>query len=149
MHPGGVRSDTHLLYFEKSANLKHPNADYVHIRKFADADKNLIHIIHIEIFSKNGHFFGPKMGQHCSVFNSDFPKYHYCSSLLVLSILRNENRSPESRYFGQKNYLFTIRCGCCASMRIWCASMRFGKYRHMAIPSFYCFLLCEGWWLTV
>ena len=25
MHPGGVRSDTHLFYFEKSANLKHPN----------------------------------------------------------------------------------------------------------------------------
>ena len=25
MHPGGVRSDTHLFYFEKSANLKHPS----------------------------------------------------------------------------------------------------------------------------
>ena len=25
MHPGGIRSDTHLFYFEKSANLKHPN----------------------------------------------------------------------------------------------------------------------------
>ena len=24
MHPGGVRSDTHLFYFENSANLKHP-----------------------------------------------------------------------------------------------------------------------------
>ena len=28
MHPGGIRSDTHLFYFEKSANLKHPS---VHI----------------------------------------------------------------------------------------------------------------------
>ena len=27
MHPGGVRSDTHLFYFEKSANLKHPSDD--------------------------------------------------------------------------------------------------------------------------
>ena len=25
MHPGGVRSATHLFDFEKSANLKHPN----------------------------------------------------------------------------------------------------------------------------
>ena len=25
MHPGGIRSDTQLFYFEKSANLKHPN----------------------------------------------------------------------------------------------------------------------------
>ena len=24
MHPGGVRNDTQLFYFEKSANLKHP-----------------------------------------------------------------------------------------------------------------------------
>ena len=26
MHPGGVRSAMHLFNFEKSANLKHPNA---------------------------------------------------------------------------------------------------------------------------
>ena len=25
MHPGGIRCDTHLFYFEKSANLKHPS----------------------------------------------------------------------------------------------------------------------------
>ena len=31
MHPGGIRSDTHLFYFEKSANLKHPS---VHIELF-------------------------------------------------------------------------------------------------------------------
>ena len=29
MHPGGVRNDTHLFYFEKSANLKHPNVQAV------------------------------------------------------------------------------------------------------------------------
>ena len=32
----------------------------------------------------------PKIGQPGSVFNSECPKYHYCSSHLVLSILRNE-----------------------------------------------------------
>ena len=29
MHPGGVRNDTHLFYFEKSANLKHPTGGEV------------------------------------------------------------------------------------------------------------------------
>ena len=32
------------------------HADYAHIRDYADADENIIHIIHISIFSKNGNF---------------------------------------------------------------------------------------------
>ena len=28
------------------------HADFAHIRKYADADENLIHIIHIQIFAK-------------------------------------------------------------------------------------------------
>ena len=32
------------------------HADYAHIRKYAYADENLIHIIHIWIFAKNGNF---------------------------------------------------------------------------------------------
>ena len=58
-------------------------------------------------------YFGPKMGQPGSVFNSECPKYYYCSALLVLSILR-----PESLIF---YYLMRL--------------MHSGKYRCMAIPS--------------
>ena len=58
-------------------------------------------------------YFGPKMGQPGSVFNSECPKYYYCSALLVLSILR-----PESLIF---YYLMRL--------------MHIGKYRCMAIPS--------------
>ena len=36
------------------------HADYAHIREYADADENLIHIIHIMFFAKNGHFLGLK-----------------------------------------------------------------------------------------
>ena len=36
------------------------HADYSHMRKYADADENLIHIIHIWIFAKNGNFLGQK-----------------------------------------------------------------------------------------
>ena len=32
------------------------HADFGHIREFADADDNLIHINHIEILAKNGNF---------------------------------------------------------------------------------------------
>ena len=34
MHPGGVRSDTHLFYFEKSANLKHPIVHTLYFQVF-------------------------------------------------------------------------------------------------------------------
>ena len=34
------------------------HSDYMHMREYAeeDADENLIHINHIEILAKNGHF---------------------------------------------------------------------------------------------
>ena len=73
------------------------HADYAQMREYADADGNLIHIIHIYMYMclyinicQKWQIFGPKMGQPRSVFNSECPKYHHCSSHLVLSILRNE-----------------------------------------------------------
>ena len=37
------------------------HADYAHICEYADADENLIHIIHIYIYAKNGHVLGQKL----------------------------------------------------------------------------------------
>ena len=54
------------------------HADYAHYP----------HYPHINIYQK-WQFFGPKMDQPGSVFNSECPKYPYCSSHLVLTILRN------------------------------------------------------------
>ena len=65
------------------------HADCAHIREYADADENLIHTIHIVKFAKNTNFLGQKWVQPGSVISSEFPKYHYRSFLLVLSILRN------------------------------------------------------------
>ena len=63
------------------------HADYA---EYADADeKSHPHYPHINICQK-WQLFGTKMNQPGSVFNSECPKYHYCSSHLVLSILRNE-----------------------------------------------------------
>ena len=69
------------------------HADYTHMRGNARICrcgwKSHPHYPHRNICQK-WQFFGPKMGQPGSVFNSECPKYHYCSSHLVLSILRNE-----------------------------------------------------------
>ena len=55
------------------------HANYALIRKYVDADENLIHI---SILAKIV-IFGPNMGQLGSVFNFE------CSSGLVSSILKN------------------------------------------------------------
>ena len=98
--------------------------------------ENLIHIIHIWIFAKNGNFLGQKW-----------------VSLALFSILSAQNiiivhtswfypssgmkiKSPKSQNFGQEKMIFFYYwCGLCALMRIWCASMRISKNRRMASPS--------------
>ena len=47
------------------------------------------HYPHVNICQK-WQLFGSKMGHPGSVFNSECPKYQYCSSHLVLSLLRNK-----------------------------------------------------------
>ena len=37
------------------------HADYAHIPEYADADENLINIMHIEIYAKNGNFYPKKV----------------------------------------------------------------------------------------
>ena len=59
------------------------DADYAHIHEFADTDENLIHNIHVELFAKRLHFFGPEVGQLIIIVHS----------FLILSIFRNT--SPE------------------------------------------------------
>ena len=98
--------------------------------------ENLIHIIHIWIFAKNGNFLGQKW-----------------VSLALFSILSAQNiiivhtswfypssgmkiKSPKSQNFGQEKMIFFYYwCGLCALMRIWCASMRISKNRRMANPN--------------
>ena len=98
--------------------------------------ENLIHIIHIWIFAKNGNFLGQKW-----------------VSLALFSILSAQNiiivhtswfypssgmkiKSPKSQNFGQEKMIFFYYwCGLCALMRIWCASMRISKNRRMASPN--------------
>ena len=107
--------------------------------------ENLIHIIHIWIFAKNGNFLGQKW-----------------VSLALFSILSAQNiiivhtswfypssgmkiKSPKSQNFGQEKMIFFYYwCGLCALMRIWCASMRISKNRRMASPNIDCpQRLCE------
>ena len=69
----------------------------------ADVDENIIHIIHIWIFAKNGNFLGQKWVS-LALFSilsaqniiSVHPTWFYPSSGM-------KNKSPESQYFGQKN----------------------------------------------
>ena len=49
------------------------HADYAHMRDYTEADENLIHI---KKYLPKIAFFGPKMGQPGSVFNSEYPEYH-------------------------------------------------------------------------
>ena len=114
------------------------DADYAHMRnmRMRMRIENLIHIIHIWIFAKNGNFLGQKW-----------------VSLALFSILSAQNiiivhtswfypssgmkiKSPKSQNFGQEKMIFFYYwCGLCALMRIWCASMRISKNRRMASPS--------------
>ena len=116
------------------------DADYAHMRnmRMRMRIENLIHIIHIWIFAKNGNFLGQKW-----------------VSLALFSILSAQNiiivhtswfypssgmkiKSPKSQNFGQEKMIFFYYwCGLCALMRIWCASMRISKNRRMASPSKY------------
>ena len=76
------------------------------MREYADADENLIHIIHIEIFAKNGNFLGRKWvspalfsilsAQNITIVH---PTWFYLSSGM-------KNKSPISQYFGQKIRFF-------------------------------------------
>ena len=61
----------------------------IHFSSRLDNKREKNRVGHINICQK-WQFFGPKMGQPGSVFHSECPKYYYCSSHLVLSILRNE-----------------------------------------------------------
>ena len=114
------------------------DADYAHMRnmRMRMRIENLIHIIHIWIFAKNGNFLGQKW-----------------VSLALFSILSAQNiiivhtswfypssgmkiKSPKSQNFGQEKMIFFYYwCGLCALMRIWCASMHISKNRRMASPS--------------
>ena len=74
----------------------------------ADADENLIHIIHIWIFAKNGNFLGQKWVSLAlfSILSAQniiivHPTWFYPSSGM-------KNKSPESQYFGQKKLIFFL-----------------------------------------
>ena len=146
IYPRGVRRGAALFFFWKSVFMEHPNAyakyandaDYAHMRnmRMRMRIENLIHIIHIWIFAKNGNFLGQKW-----------------VSLALFSILSAQNiiivhtswfypssgmkiKSPKSQNFGQEKMIFFYYwCGLCALMRIWCASMHISKNRRMASPS--------------
>ena len=63
---------------------------------------------HIDICQK-WQLFYQKMGQSGSVFNSKCPKCHYCSSPLVLSILRNENQESRiTKFWLRKDDFFLL-----------------------------------------
>ena len=122
------------------------DADYAHMRnmRMRMRIENLIHIIHIWIFAKNGNFLGQKW-----------------VSLALFSILSAQNiiivhtswfypssgmkiKSPKSQNFGQEKMIFFYYwCGLCALMRIWCASMRISKNRRMANPNCHSSLFCQ------
>ena len=81
------------------------------------------------------------MGQLGSVFNSECPKYHYCSYLLGLSILRNENyESKITKFWSRKDdFFFTIDAVYahrCASAAHRCASAKIGAWPTLV------FMLC-------
>ena len=110
------------------------DADYAHMRnmRMRMRIENLIHIIHIWIFAKNGNFLGQKW-----------------VSLALFSILSAQNiiivhtswfypssgmkiKSPKSQNFGQENMIFftidAVYAHWCASDAHRCASAKIGAW---------------------
>ena len=78
----------------------------MHMRNMRMRMKNLIHIIHIQIFAKNGNSVGQKWVSLAlfSILSAQniiivHPTWFYPSSGM-------KNKSPESQYFGQKKLIF-------------------------------------------
>ena len=73
------------------------------MREYADADENLIHIIHIKNICRKWQLFGPKMGQPGSVSILSAQNIIIVHSTWFYPSSGMKNKSPESQYFGQKS----------------------------------------------